>query len=153
MIITFIGHGKLSIEESLKAKIAKTIENCIKNGADTFYCGGYGAFDYACAKTVNELKAKYPEVKSFYITPYITDGVREKLKYIEESKFYDGTIYPELENVPLKFAISKRNESMIDSADIIIAFIDHHFGGAYTSFRYAKRRKKTIINLSPITLD
>jgi hypothetical protein len=39
---------------------------------------------------------------------------------------------------------------MIDSADIVIAYIDHAWGGAYKTYSYAKRKKKRIINLGKI---
>ena len=63
-------------------------------------------------------------------------------------KLYDEIVYPELESVPWKFAISKRNEWMVEQADIVIAFVDHDWGGAATTLQYAKRKKKTIINLA-----
>ncbi|MEG1529959.1 MAG: hypothetical protein RR405_06335, partial [Clostridia bacterium] len=74
------------------------------------------------------------------MTPYIAEGYQTRLKWIIESKLYDEIIYPELEEVPYKFAISKRNEWMVDNADLVIAFVNHHFGGAYSTLQYAKRK-------------
>ena len=49
--------------------------------------------------------------------------VKEEVVYdLIDSKLYDSTLYPPLENVPYKFAISKRNEWMINESDLIIAF-------------------------------
>ena len=46
MIITFVGHGTLSISPELSAEIKKAIEDNIVDKAHvTFYCGGYGDFD------------------------------------------------------------------------------------------------------------
>jgi len=59
----------------------------------------------------------------------------------------DTSIYPHIENVPPKFAISKRNEWMMISADLIIAYVNRSYGGAYKSLQVAKRRKKKIINI------
>jgi len=59
----------------------------------------------------------------------------------------DTSIYPPIENVPPKFAISKRNEWMMISADLIIAYVNRSYGGAYKSLQVAKRRKKKIINI------
>ena len=66
------------------------------------------------------------------------------------TKYYDEIVYPNIEHVPYKFAISKRNNFMVDSSDLIIAFVDHAWGGAYATLMYAKRKKKTIINLSGV---
>ena len=61
--------------------------------------------------------------------------------------FCDTSIYPPIEQVPPRFAISKRNEWMMANADLIIAYVNHEYGGAYQSLRVAKRRKKKIINI------
>lgn len=148
MIVTFVGHGKMEICQQLKDKIRSVIEECINNGANLFYCGNYGAFDYACADAVKNLKEKYPGIKSIFVTPYITEGYRKKLEFIKAQKLYDEIIYPEIETAPYRFAIVKRNEYMIDSADMVIAYVNHRFGGAYAAYEYAKRKKKTIVNLS-----
>ena len=58
---------------------------------------------------------------------------------------YDESLYPPLENVPKRYAISKRNEFMVDNADIVIAYVVFGFGGASKTLRYAeKKRKRTI---------
>ena len=83
-----------------------------------------------------------------FVTPYMTLTQQEKIKYLLDSRLYDSTIYPPLENTPPKFAILKRNEWMINAADLIIAFVTHSYGGTYKSFEYAKKKKKNLINLS-----
>lgn len=148
MTVTFIGHGKLNIDVGLKNRIETEIEKSINNGADTFYLGGYGDFDFTCAHIVKEVQKAYPEIKSYLITPYLNPVMQKKLKYIERLNLYDGSIYPEIEEVPYKFAISKRNEWMVEHADLIIAFVDHDWGGAATTLQYAKRKMKNIINLA-----
>ena len=58
---------------------------------------------------------------------------------------YDVTIYPPLENVPKRLAIIKRNEWMVDHADVIVAYVLHEWGGASTMLQYAVRKGKEII--------
>lgn len=43
---------------------------------------------------------------------------------------YDDVVFPPIESVLFKFAISRRNEWMIDKADVVIAYVTHSFGGA-----------------------
>ena len=64
-----------------------------------------------------------------------------------EYGLYDSSIYPPIETVPPKFAITKRNEWMVSNADLIIAFVKHKYGGAYKTLTWAKRKNKKIINL------
>ena len=37
---------------------------------------------------------------------------------------------------------------MVDHADLILAFVDHAWGGAYRTLSYAKKRQKPVLNLS-----
>lgn len=150
MIITFAGHKDVGMSEELKARIVAILKKYVMKEEIVFYCGGYGKFDNACAKIVKELKIEYPSIKLFYITPYVGDGAKLRLEIAKMSGYYDDIIYPGLEHVPYKFAISKRNEYMVDAADLLIAFVEHDWGGAYKTLLYAKRKKKEIINLSGV---
>ncbi len=148
MIITFIGHAFISSHSLVKEEVKKQIR---KNSMDfhsiTYYLGGYGDFDRICACACRELKQEYDGVEVVYITPYFGLSEQEKIKEMVRGRLYDATIYPPIENVPFRFAILKRNEWMIKNADLIIAYVDHTYGGAYKSYQVAKRAKKKIINI------
>lgn len=146
-ICTFIGHSDVRLDEILKERLNKEIVQLIENGFTEFYCGGYGDFDNACAYTLRTLKNKYPDINIIYVTPYIGGNVKEKLDGIKSSGIYDEILYPGIEDTLPRFAISKRNEFMVDAADAIIAYIDHDWGGAYTTYSYAKRNSKSVLNL------
>lgn len=152
-IASFFGHRDFMETNELCHSIKTEILNCIKNkGIDTFYLGGYGAFDYCCAKYISEIKRQYPYIKSFLVLPYIDKKFDEyKQKYINTT--FDGTIYPPLENVPLRFAISKRNEWIIKHSDFIIFYINRTWGGANKFFEYAIKGKKDCINLGKIKIE
>lgn len=149
MIITFLGHSSLINCEDLLAKITETIlKNTKKKENISFFCGGYGDFDNLSVLACHLVREKRPNSEIVLVTPYITSRQQEKIKNLVESKLYDSTIYPPLENVPPKYAISKRNEWMVDRADLVIACVKYTYGGAYKALLYAQRRKKQIINLA-----
>ena len=77
MIITFIGHSEMNISNELKSKLVQTIETCIKNDADTFYCGGYGDFDNVCAAAVRELKEVYPNISHSLLRRILPKAIRK----------------------------------------------------------------------------
>ena len=109
----------------------------VLQGADEFYLGGYGAFDSLCASVLREFKSANNHIQLILVLPYlnsniITDG-------------YDETIYPPLESVPKKFAILRRNEWMVQESDIVVAYVNHGWGGAAKTLQYARRKKKRII--------
>lgn len=73
-------------------------------------------------------------------------SIKSVLKDKQEK--YDMIIYPNIENVPARFAISHRNRWMVDVSDFIIAYINHNYGGAYSMYAYAKKRSKEIFNIA-----
>ena len=149
MIITFIGHSSMNINNVLSNKIKNAIQlNLYKYSPVTFYCGGYGDFDLHCASLCRSLKNDFPACSIVFVTPYITPSQQRKLKYLIEEHFYDSTIYPPIENTPPRFAITKRNEWMIAKSDLVIAYVAHNYGGAHKSLEYARKKNKFVINLA-----
>ena len=49
--------------------------------------------------------------------------------------------------IPPRFAILKRNEWMVEHADLVIAYVRHEWGGAYKMYRHAEKMQKEIFNL------
>lgn len=146
MIITFCGHSRFF---GLKEYEQKLLDFLLEKVGDTpadMYLGGYGDFDnfaYSCCK---KYKETHKNVSLIFITPYMTEEYQKKhLEYIKT--VYDEIIYPEIENKPLKFAISYRNKWMVEKADFVVCGINHSTGGAYQTYLYAKRKKKEIFNV------
>ena len=140
MIVTFCGHREVQEPEKVRKWLYKTVEGLIREGADCFYLGGYGQFDTMAAGVVHELKQKYPHIRSVFVLPYLD---REY-----DASEYDESLYPPLENVPRRYAISKRNEFMVDNADVVVAYVIYGFGGASKTLQYAERNNKRIIQYS-----
>jgi uncharacterized phage-like protein YoqJ len=148
-IITFCGHKDISDGQLILNKLVETLEPYFKVETSlTFYCGGYGAFDSIASQAIDVLRKTYPEIKieKIYVTPYITASCKEKLDVLKN--YYDEIVYPPLENVPPRFAISRRNEWMVENSDIVIAYVKHSWGGASRTLTYAKRKHKQIIFIS-----
>ena len=143
MIVTFCGHRQYCREKGDEAKVLAFLEEKIGDNIADIYLGGYGNFDhfaYACSK---KYKQTHSNVSLLFITPYLRE---ELLK--EEMRFYDGIIYPEIEDKPLKFAITYRNQWMVSKADYVIFGILCKCGGAYQAYEYAKRMRKTFYNVT-----
>jgi len=146
MVITFCGHSNCLFNDEEKEKLKQLlIKEIRKNPTCKFYLGGYGDFDSLCLRTLRELKIVFPNIELLFITPYL-DSNYSKLQLAKY--YYDDVIFPPIENVPRKFAILKRNEWMVDSADLVIAYVKYSWGGASKTLEYAKRKKKPIINLA-----
>ena len=147
MVITFCGHSNCLFSDEEKEKLKQLlIKEIIKNPTCKFYVGGYGDFDSLCLRTLRELKADFPNIELLFITPYL-DNNYSKLELAKY--YYDDVIFPPIESVPRKFAILKRNEWMIDSADLVIAHVKYSWGGAAKTLEYAKRKKVPLVNIAP----
>ncbi|MBR2870329.1 MAG: hypothetical protein IKB98_02990 [Clostridia bacterium] len=144
MIITFCGHSSFDNNEN-QYKLYDILCENIKDNPVDFYVGGYGSFDHYALCSALEYKEKHNDTKIYFVTPYL-DKRYSKLEYYKNVT--DGIIFPELENVPKKFAIIKRNEWMVKQADLVIAYVRHSWGGARRTFEFAKRLQKKIINLA-----
>ncbi len=148
MTISFAGHSYIPSSDKVKEIIKEQLLNIIIDAKYiTFYLGGYGKFDEICAATCRELKQQYSGIEVIYVTPYISTSEQKKIKELLNYGLYDSTIYPPIENTHPKFAISKRNEWMMTNSDLIIAYVNQNYGGAYKSLQIAKRRNKRIINI------
>lgn len=137
MNVTFCGHARITNGEPVRAWLFSVTQALIERGATTFYLGGYGSFDALAAEVLRKQKEKYPDIELILVRAYLQGEM--------DGFGYDDSIYPPLESVPLRFAISKRNQWMVQRSDVVVAYVTHDWGGAATTLRYAKGKKKEII--------
>lgn len=138
MTVTFCGHAQILQSEIIEEWLYDVTQKLIEQGATTFYLGGYGAFDSLAASVLRAQKKQHPQIEMILVLAYINTG--------RDTSGYDSTVYPPLETVPRRFAISHRNRWMVESADVVVAYVLHDWGGAATTLRYAKQKKKKIIS-------
>ena len=117
------------------------VRDLIENhGADEFYAGHRGYFDHMAAQLMQRLKEEYPHI-SFTVVPAYLNTSADLLQGVE-------TVFPEgMENVPLRFAIARRNEWMIKNCDAVVTCVLTHRGGAYKAREMAQRKGKTVIDI------
>lgn len=147
MIISFCGHSKFEQTKEAEQKILSILEKFVSDQPAELYLGDHGEFDSFAFYCCKKFKREHPNVSLVLITPYITPEY-QKNHLAPKSSEFDGIIYPPIEDKPLRFAIVYRNRWIVDVSDIIICAVSHNFGGAYQTYRYAKQRKKKIINVA-----
>lgn len=145
MVVTFCGHSTFISNPEYKEKMLNLLESIVGNESAELYLGGYGNFDSFAYQCCKEYKKTHPNVSLVFVTPYLSEEYQKNhLNHI--SALYDYIVYPNIENKPQKFAIVYRNRYMVDSADFVISYITHKFGGAYQTYKYAlKKENKHII--------
>lgn len=149
----FCGHSDIFYNEEIRNRIRVKAKDLILNHNVTeFWVGNYGSFDRCCSSVIRELQKTYKGIKLELVIPYITKEIDEyrELYY----KDYDDILMADIPlNTPKRFYIIKGNEYVVDNCDYVICYVERHYGGAYRTFTYAKRKKKEIFNLAePRTL-
>lgn len=147
---TFAGHRNV-LAANADQKIEQAIERLMQSTDDSviFYTGGMGEFDQRCAAAVRRAKRSYPkkDIRLYLVLPYMTNRINTDRAYYET--FYDDVIIPiELADVHYKAAIKKRNQWMVDRADMLIAYVYRDHGGAYETLRYAQKAGVPIVNIA-----
>lgn len=140
MVVTFCGHRDVQYSDQFARKLHDVLCDLIAEGADAFLLGGYGAFDSLAAIAVHDLKSSFPHIRSTLVLAYLDRDCSGDL--------YDETVYPPLEGVPYRYAVSRRNRWMVDAADVLVSCVTRSYGGAAATLRYAERRQKRIVRLN-----
>ena len=146
MIITFCGHAEVGEnKERLRERVLTAIESVAVGEEVVFYLGGYGDFDGIAREACKQFQSTHPSSRLIFVTPYLDQS------YLDNRAFrltqYDEIIFPEIENSLPRYAISKRNEWMVNKADLVIAYVNYGWGGAAKTLAYAKKKGKAFVNL------
>lgn len=147
MIITFCGHASFQKTQDDEERVLRYLGKIVGGNSVEMYLGGYGAFDafaYSCCKKYQSIHKK---AKLVFVSPYLPNNEQGDYWMYQKAR-YDEVLYPEIEEKPIKFAITYRNRYMVDQADCVIAYVEHDWGGAYQTYQYAKRKNKPIFNLA-----
>ena len=145
MIIAFFGHSNFNNDEKFEKHLISLIDSITSDERIDFFLGNYGSFDSFAYKCCKKYKEKNKNASLIFVTPYISEGYNSRLEYAKN--MYDMIIYPEIESKPKRLAIYYRNRYMVERADVIICYINKHYGGAHEAIKYAKHLGKYIINI------
>ncbi len=137
----FFGHREVT--HNIRPKLTAIIEKLItEDGVTDFYVGHQGQFDNMVYSVLKELKAKkYPQIRYTVVLAYMPDE-RIKELYGEETLFPDG-----METVPKRFAISKRNDWMIQQSGFAVCYVHKITGGAAKFKEKAEKKGLQIIDV------
>ena len=147
MIISFFGHVHFTGRVDLKNKILSFLEEVVGDEIAFAYLGSHGGFDDFAYECCMKYKAAHSNLSLVYVTPYMTLEYQQN-HLAHQLDRYDGIIYPQIEEKPIRLAILYRNRFMIEQSDYVVVYITHDFGGAYSAYRYAKKQGKIIYNLA-----
>ncbi|MBO5746651.1 MAG: hypothetical protein J6S13_06130 [Clostridia bacterium] len=138
--------GHRDCPENISEKLYNSIEKLIlQKNINVFYVGTHGNFDKLAYRVLKQIKDKH-SIKIYVVLAYLNN----------KDVFYDAdeTIFPSvLENTPIRYAIVKRNNYMIDKCDCVICYVNDSFSNAYTFVNRAKKKSADIINIGSYRFD
>lgn len=141
----FIGHHELLLSKNeLSNRIRQIMTELVeKHKVNTFYVGNNGNFEIVSSQIAMQFKHDFPQyhLNICYVLSYENDLHNTQIAF---SSF----LYPiELNKIPFRFKIIKRNEWVISRSQFIIGYIPYSFGGAYRSLQYALQKKCQVFHL------
>lgn len=141
--VALFGHRDFCQHKRLDDTLSPLIKELLRTKAFVeFYIGRDGEFDIYAASIIKRVQTAMGTENSELnlVLPY----VRKDIEYYE--KYYDRVSIPIC--VHPKIAITKRNEWVVEQADLVICYVERKKGGAYTAMRYAETLGKEILNLA-----
>lgn len=143
--VSLFGHRKIENLRQINDSLAPIVKDLIeKNDSISFLIGRNGEFDEYAASI---LKRVQKETESdtcdiILVLPYRVAN----LEYYE--KYYDSIVLPEkVHGAHPKIAITLKNRWMVEQSDLVIVYVEHNKGGAYTAMTYAQKQGKHVLNL------
>lgn len=143
----------------LKENMKQQIRLLINDGYKTFITGGAQGFDQLACRCIIDLQKEYEGLKNIIYVPY----KGQESKWLKEGLFsqeeynYLLSKADEVKVLSDSFsynALFKRNEKMIDDADLVFAYYEDDSwkdeavkGGTAGALRYAQKKNKPIIQV------
>lgn len=139
-VCTFFGHRECP--DLIKTQLREVLIDLVTNhGVDMFYVGNQGRFDAIVRGVLRELKKEYPQINYTVVLAYMPG---KQAEYDD----YSDTMLPEgIESVHPRYAISWRNNWMLQQSDYVVTYINRTWGGAVRYSTKAKHQGKEVINL------
>ena len=146
---SFFGHREITITEELKKDIFNILEDLISNkNFNTFYFGGFGAFDNLCWQIVTNLKQKYKNIQRVFCLVNPNHLIKSKRPYNINYENYEDIIYLDLKFDYWYTRIYYRNCEIINMSDFVIFYVKSITNsGAFKAMQHAIRTKKYYINI------
>lgn len=147
--VSFFGHRQISEPFAIEEKLEKIIRGLITTKEYVeFIVGRDGEFDQLVSSSIRRCKRYIGDDNSslVLVLPYMTAECRNNAKSFGE--YYDAIeVCSESEDKYFKSAHQIRNRYMVDKSDMVIFCVEHSYGGAYKTMRYAMKKEINYINL------
>ena len=144
--VAFFGHRRIYNIREIEEKLVPILNELILTKEYVeFYIGRNGDFDEFVASVIKRVQKQLDRGNNVIILtlPYTVKDI----EYYEN--YYDEIVIPDaIGKAHPKAAITLRNRWMVDTADLIIAYVERKEGGTYAAVKHAKKNNKQVISLA-----
>lgn len=143
--VSLFGHREIDDLRQLEKQLIPIIKELIRTKYYlVFLIGRNGEFDEYAASVIRRARSEVGTESSelCLVLPYSVSNI----EFYE--KYYDSIIIPQsVFGAHPKSCIGLKNRWMIEQSELVIVYVKHNRGGAYTAMSYAEKMGKTVINL------
>ena len=138
---TFFGHQ--DCPDTIRPKLRNELKRLItEHRVDMFYVGNQGRFDALVRAVLRELQEEHPHIHYAVVLAYMPQQGQEE---------YSDTMLPEgIEAVHPRYAISWRNNWMLQQSEYVVAYVTHTWGGAARFLKVAEKKGIHTTNLATV---
>ena len=131
--------------------LSRAVEYAYNEGCREFFAGGALGFDTLAAKEVIRFRISHPDVSLILLLPCTEQNAYWSDR---DTSLYEYTISEadEVRYISERYTPScmrERNQALVDSCDILIAYVGREKSGGGQTVRMAERAKKRVYNLYP----
>ncbi len=150
-VCSFSGHRTFRTKSSSEINkiLDVEIEKLISRGVTTFVSGGAVGFDVESAFSILNKKEKYPYIKLIMLLPCKNQDVlwnnEQKTKFNNLLLKADDVIF--LQEKYTNDCMMKRNQRLIDVADVCLCALERDYSGTGQTVRMAKKKGIEVINI------
>lgn len=148
----FTGHRHIPLQDQtcIALTLEKVIMGLYQKGFRHFEAGGALGFDTLAAKTVLNLRKRWPDMKLILILPCVTQtrgwmpeaiAEYERIKAQANRVFYTSQAYS-------RGCMHKRNRRLVDDSNVCVCYLTQSKGGTAYTVEYARSKKLEIINVA-----
>ena len=131
--------------------LSRAVEYAYKEGCREFFAGGAQGFDTLAAREVIRFRISHPDVSLVLLLP-CTDQNAHWSDHATSSYEYTLSAADEVRYISEEYTrgcMRERNQALVDSCDILIAYVGKEKSGGGQTLRMAERAKKRVYNLYP----
>lgn len=148
--VSFFGHRTVENFQRAEIEVDSIIQTLLREKEYVdFLVGRNGDFDQIVSSAIHRAKRMVRSDNSslVWVMPYPMIEYERNADYYND--YYDSVeVCDYSQSVHYKSAYQKRNRSMVDRSDLALFWIEHPYGGAYQTYRYAKKKEVRCLNIS-----